>query len=250
MQDDARNNWKRSAAQAAVAEIPDGALIGLGSGTTAELMLVALAARVRAGLQVTGVPTSERTRALASAFGVRLLDFDGLSTTLDMSLDGADEVTLPALDLIKGRGGALLHEKQIALASRQRIIIVDDSKLVTALGTHTAIPVEVVPFGWRQTMQRLEALGAALGGQITIRAALAEPAAATPPPAPFVTDSGNYILDCGFGPIAQPAELAAQIKALTGVVDHGLFIGMTERVYVGGADGVRVFISNSDRYES
>jgi ribose 5-phosphate isomerase A len=115
------------------------------------------------------------------------------------------------------------------------------------LGAHTTIPVEVVPFGWRQTLQRLQALGAAQGGQVIRRPALAMPAqSATPidgalPAQPFVTDSGNYILDCAFGPIAAPAELAAQIKALTGVVDHGLFVGMTERVYTGGPEGVRTF---------
>jgi len=246
MQEDERIGWKRSAAEAAVAAIPDGALIGLGSGSTAELMLEALAARVRAGLQVTGVPTSERTRTLASALGVRLLTFDELHDTLDMSLDGADEVTTPALDLIKGRGGALLHEKQIALASRYRIIIVDDSKLVPTLGTQTPIPVEVVPFGWQQTMKRLKALGASLRDQQNVVIALrgtsaGDAVAGSSSLHPFVTDSGNYILDCAFGPIAQPAELAAQIKALTGVIDHGLFIGMTERVYVGGADGLRTY---------
>ncbi len=241
MQEDAQNGWKRDAAQAAVAAIPDGALIGLGSGSTAELMVKALAERVRAGLQVTGVPTSERTRALASVLGVRLIDLDDLRDTLDMSLDGADEVTLPALDLVKGRGGALLHEKQIALASRYRVIIVDDSKLVPTLGDHTPIPVEVVPFGWRQTMRRIQSLSGATDAQIARRPVLASASGGEHSEQPFITDSGNYILDCAFGPVANPAELAAQIKALTGVVDHGFFVGMTERVYCGGPQGVRTF---------
>ena len=241
MAEDVRTDWKRSAAAAAVAQIPEGALIGLGSGSTAELMLEALAARVRLGLQVTGVPTSERTRALASALGIRLLAFDQLQDQLDISLDGADEVTLPALDLIKGRGGALLHEKQVAWASRYRVILVDDAKLVPTLGTQTAIPVEVVPFGWRQTLARLLSLDVNRGAQITLRAGASLPDRDDTVVAPFVTDSGNYILDCAYGPISQPSELAAQMKSLTGVVDHGLFIGITERIYVGGPEGVRMF---------
>ncbi|MGH2485950.1 MAG: ribose 5-phosphate isomerase A, partial [Ktedonobacterales bacterium] len=150
--------WKAAAARAAVAEIPDGAVIGLGTGTTAQLMLEALAERVRQGLRVTGVPTSERTRAAADALGIRLTTLDDVAE-LTLSIDGADEVSLPGLHLVKGRGGASLHEKLVATVSRRRLIIVDESKLVDLLGSAAPIPVEVIPFGWRQTAERLTRLG-------------------------------------------------------------------------------------------
>jgi ribose 5-phosphate isomerase A len=231
MADDERTAWKRAAAESAAASVPDGAVVGLGSGSTAELMLAALAERVRGGLRITGVATSARTAALANDLGIPLLAIDDLQGTLDMSLDGADEVVLPTLDLVKGRGGALLHEKQVALVSRFRVIMIDESKLVQALGTTVAVPVEVVAFGWRQTALRLTTLGC----QPTLRR---QDSVSN---LPFVTESGAYILDCAFGAITQPAALASQIKAITGVVDHGLFVGMTERVYVGGANGVTTY---------
>ena len=222
--------WKRLAAREAVAAVPDGAILGLGTGSTAELMLDELAARMRQGLRVTGVPTSERVRALAASFQIPLIELDD-APTLTMSIDGADEVLLPGLDLVKGRGGALLREKLVASSSTFRVIIVDAAKLVPSLATHAPVPVEVAPFGWRHTAARL----AALGCQSTLRPGSGDPAA------PFVTDGGNYVLDCAFGPLAQPDLTAQQIKAITGVVDHGLFIGMTERVYVGAADGIHVY---------
>jgi ribose 5-phosphate isomerase A len=217
-------------AQAAVQEIRPGMVIGLGSGTTAEAMLQVLGERVRGGLQVTGVPTSERTRAVAASLGIPLANLDDVPA-LDLSIDGADEVLLPSLDLIKGLGGALLREKLVAATSRFRIIIVDASKLVSALAARHPVPVEVIPFGWRHTAARLAAFGA--------RAVLRpHPSNAS---APFVTDGGNYVLDCSFAPLAQPAALAAQLKSLAGVVDHGLFIGMTDRVYAAGPDGLRTY---------
>lgn len=229
-----QHNHKTAAARAAVASVPDGAIIGLGSGTTSEIMLGELAARIHEGLRVTGVPTSERTRTLAASLGIPLVELDEVET-LTLSIDGADEVTLPRLDLTKGRGGALLREKLTAMASRFRIIIVDASKVVPALATTQPVPVEVVPFGWRHTMRRL----AALGAEPVLRAAGAIVEGDDPPP--FVTDSGNYILDCRFEPTMQPDTLAQEIKALPGVVEHGLFVGMTERVYVAGEDGVHVY---------
>jgi ribose 5-phosphate isomerase A len=230
---------KLEAARAAAQAVSDGCALGLGSVTTAELMLHALAERVRAGLRVVGVPTSERTRQLATALGILLSDLDDVAT-LDMSIDGADEALPPTLDLIKGRGGALLREKLIAAASRYRVIIVDASKIVSALGSHSPVPIEVTPFGWRHTAERIAALGAQ--SHLRLAGAAPSPASGMPlAPAPFVTDGGNYILDCDFGPITDPAPLAAQIKAVTGVVEHGLFVGMTERVYVAGPDGLRVY---------
>lgn len=229
-----QNDHKTAAARAAVAGVPDGAIIGLGSGTTAEIMLGELAARVREGLRVTGVPTSERTRTLAASLGIPLVELDAVDA-LTLSIDGADEVTLPRLDLIKGRGGALLREKLTATASRFRIIIVDATKLVPALATTQPVPVEIVPFGWRHTAGRLAALGAEPALRLT-----GDVTAGDGPP-PFLTDGGNYILDCRFAATIQPDTLAQQIKAMPGVVEHGLFVDMTERVYVAGADGVQVY---------
>jgi ribose 5-phosphate isomerase A len=223
--------WKRAAAIAAVAAIPAGAHLGLGSGSTAELMLEALAERIRQGLQVVGISTSERTRSFATSLGIPLTDLDSVAQ-LDMSIDGADEVALPALDLIKGRGGALLREKLIAAASNFRVIIVDATKVVSTLALQHPIPVEVEPFGWQHTAQRLAALGA---GPERRRVA------SDPRAAPFITDGGHYVLDCAFAPIAEPGLLAAELKAITGVVDHGLFVEMTDRVYVGGPDGVQTY---------
>ncbi len=230
-----QTEWKAEAARAAVASIPDGAVIGLGSGSTASLMLRALAERIREGLRVTGVPTSDQTQAEAEGLGIPIAPLDDVQL-LTCSIDGADEVALPQLNLIKGHGGALLREKMVAAASRFRIIIVDATKIVPVLASARPIPVEVAPFGWRHTAGRLVALGA--------RPVL-RPAAGTSPAdaasAPYVTDGGNYILDCGFGPIYQPEPLAAAIKAVVGVVDSGLFVGMTDRVYVAGPQGVQVY---------
>lgn len=233
MSDDPAAQWKRAAANAAAAEVADGMVVGLGSGSTAEFFLQELAARVRQGLRVTGVPTSERTAGLAAALGIPLLALND-APPLDMSVDGADEVVVPTLALIKGRGGALLREKLVAASSRRRLIIVDSSKLVSQLGAEHPLPVEVIPFGWVQTAQRL----AAMGCQPARRLA---PGSAPDDAQPFVTDNGDYILDCRTGAIDQPASLAHAIKALAGVVDHGLFVSMTERVIVAGPDGVRTF---------
>jgi ribose 5-phosphate isomerase A len=227
---------KLAAARAAAAMVPEGAVVGLGSGSTAELMIQELAARVRQGLRIRGVPTSERTRELAARLGIALLDLND-APPLDMSIDGADEVALPRLDLIKGRGGALLREKLVAASSRLRIIIVDASKLVTTLGERHPLPVEVVPFGWAQTARRL----AALGCRPALRMAPGSAREATGQAAPYLTDGDHYILDCATGPIADPAALAQAIKAQVGVVEHGLFVGMAERVVAGDPTGVRVY---------
>jgi ribose 5-phosphate isomerase A len=228
------NTWKQAAARAAAAMVPNGAVVGLGSGSTAELMVHELGARVRQGLQVLGVPTSERTRALAEGLGIPLLDLND-APPLDLSIDGADEVILPDLALIKGRGGALLREKLVAATSRLRIIIVDANKLVAILGARDPLPIEVVPFGWMQTARRI----AALGCQPERRMAAGEDGTARA--APYLTDGGHYILDCATGPIADPAALAQAIKAQVGVVEHGLFVGMSERVVVAGPEGIQIY---------
>ncbi len=225
--------WKRAAAEAAVREIHDEATIGLGTGSTAEQMIYALAERVRAGLRVRGVATSERTRALAQRLGIPLVSLDEIDH-LDLSMDGADEVTLPTLDLLKGRGGALLREKLVAASSHYRIILVDETKIVPALAAGTLIPVEVEQFGWRHTAARLAMPGCHIARRTLPGATAADGAAA-----PFISDGGHYILDLTCESAPDIAALAARIKATVGVVEHGIFLGMTERVYIGGPDGVR-----------
>ncbi|HEV7129591.1 MAG TPA: ribose-5-phosphate isomerase RpiA [Ktedonobacterales bacterium] len=232
---DAVAAMKRAAAQGAASEAQDGMVIGLGSGSTAEFFLHALAERVRQGLRVTGVPSSARTGTIAASLGIPLCQLDE-ANALDMSVDGADEVVLPSLDLVKGRGGALLHEKLVAAVSRRRVIIVDSSKLVPTLGSRAPLPVEVVCFGWVHTARRLTALG----WQVERRLAPSDDSAAEDV-APFVTDSGNYVLDCHTGPLVDAPATARFVKSLVGVVDHGLFIGMTERVIVAGVDAVRSY---------
>lgn len=229
-----QTEWKRLAAREAIRHVPDGAVLGLGSGSTAEIMLVELAQRVRDGLRVGCIATSERTATLAAGLGLSLIGLDD-APALTMSIDGADEVSLPELDLLKGHGGALLREKLVAASSRYRVIIADVTKLVPSLATTQPVPVEVVPFGWRHTAERL----ASLGCRPALRVLAGN--AATTPSVPFVTDGGHYVLDCRFDPLSQPGVMASHIKAIAGVVDHGLFVAMTDRVIVGGPEGVRIY---------
>jgi ribose 5-phosphate isomerase A len=215
------------AAEAAAARVMSGQRIGLGSGTTARLFVEALAARLSRGdlTDVTGVPTSHETADLAGRFGIPLTTLEA-DSQLDLAVDGADEVD-PSLDLIKGLGGALLREKIVASASRRLVIIVDESKLVERLGTWTPVPVEALPFGWRVVAERAEGLGA----RVSLRERGGEVA---------TTDQGNYVLDCAFGEIADPARLAASLAAIPGALAHGLFVRMTDEVIVGRGDGVEV----------
>ena len=226
--------WKRAVAEVAVREIADGATVGLGTGSTSEQMIYALAQRAREGLRVRAVASSERTQTLAASLGIPMIALDDVDH-IDISIDGADEVTLPDLDIIKGRGGALLREKIMALSSRYRIILVDITKLVPELGAGTTIPVEVETYGWRHTAERLAAPGCRV-----IRRPLNPGAAGDEPDAaPFITDGGHYTLDLIFDSPPDIPTLAARLKATVGVVEHGLFLGMTDRVYIGGYDGVR-----------
>ena len=217
---------KRLAAEAAAAEAEDGMAVGLGSGSTAELAIEALAARVAAGLRIEGVPTSERTAALARRLGIPLADFSA-RPRLDLAIDGADEVEPRSLALVKGRGGALLREKIVASASRRVVIAVDGGKLVERLG-RGPLPVEVVAFGWQATLARLEGMGA-------------RPALRRSPEggAPFRTDGGNHIADCAVGPIHDPADLDHRLRAVVGVVETGLFLGLATRVVVATTEGVK-----------
>jgi len=215
---------KRAAAEKALELVRDGMLLGLGSGTTVRYFTEGVGRLVASGMRVRGVPTSRATAELATVNGIPMVtEFIG---AIDLTVDGADEVDT-GLDLIKGRGGALFREKIVAAASKRLVVVVDESKMVQRLGVGV-LPVEVLPFLWRTTAERLIGLGASLvvrGGE----------------EAPYVTDNGNLILDLTFeNGIADPAELATSIKVVTGVVEHGLFVGMTDTCIVAGPKGPRV----------
>lgn len=225
-----RDVLKRAAAEAAVGLVQDGMVVGLGTGSTAAFAIEALAKRHRDGLRFVGIPTSERTAAQAIAAGITLTSF-AERRRIDLTIDGADEVERGTLNLIKGLGGALLREKIVAAASRRLAIIIDAIKLVDQLGTSVPVPVEVVAFGLEATQAALEALGAG----VTLRHA--------PAGEPFVTDGGNRILDCRFGPIADPARLEDRIRRIVGVVECGLFINRADSVFVADSTGVRRLFS-------
>ncbi|GAB4273836.1 MAG: ribose-5-phosphate isomerase RpiA [Deferrisomatales bacterium] len=225
--DKERERRKRLAAERAVDLVEPGMIVGLGHGSTALLALRRLAERLRAGRLrgVAGVPCSTYVESEALRLGVPLTTLDA-HPEVDLTIDGADEVS-PSLDLVKGAGGALLREKIVAQVSRREVIVVDDAKLSPALGTRCPVPVEVVPFGCRPQIAFLESLGA------RVRARKVDPRTLQ------LTDQGNLILDCDFGPIEDPPALAARLDARAGVVGHGLFLGLATDVLVAGADGVR-----------
>jgi ribose 5-phosphate isomerase A len=217
---------KRAAAEAAVALVRDGMVVGLGTGSTAAFAIEALGRRHREGLRFAGIPTSERTAAMATAVGIPLSTF-AEHQRIDLTIDGADEVERGTLNLIKGLGGALLREKIVAAASQRLAIIADGSKLVDRLGTHGPVPVEVVAFGLEATTAALEALGARIQARLSTTGG------------PFVTDSGNRIVDCRFGPIADPARLEERIRSIVGVVESGLFVNRANWAFIADANGVR-----------
>lgn len=215
---------KAVAARKAVEYVGDGMTLGLGSGSTAAHAIRAIGERMREeGLRVRGVPTSGRSRQLAAELGIPLIDLCRLRE-IDLTIDGADEVD-PALNLIKGGGGALLREKIVACASRELIIICDDSKLKPTLGA-CPLPVAIVPFGWQTTRERL----LRFGGTITLRMKDGEDT-------PFVSDDGLYILDMHLGRIGDVPALERNVKKVVGVVEVGLFVRLAARVVIGYADG-------------
>lgn len=223
------DDWKRLAAERAVEDVRPGMKLGIGTGSTAEHFVLALGARVRAGLDVTGVPTSERTRDLAVEQGIRLSTLEELPE-LDLTVDGADEID-PALNLIKGGGGALLREKIVAAASKKMTVIADASKLVEQLGAFP-LPIEVVPFGLGATRIAVEACLKSLGLPAALKVRGGDDH-------PFVTDGGHVILDANLDRIPDVPELAKKLVAIPGVVEHGLFIGLAAKAYVAGPDGVQ-----------
>ena len=214
---------KRLAAEAAVAMVEDGMVVGLGTGSTATFAVHSLAARVALGLRVTGIPTSERTAALAREHGIALTDLDA-QPVIDLTIDGADEVERATLQLIKGLGGALLREKIVAAASRRMVVIVDAGKLVDRLGSRAPVPVEIVAFGAAATLRHLAERGVA-------------PTLRLRNGSPFQTDSGNLIADCATGPIGDPRALAGSLLAVPGVVETGIFLDLASTVVIGTEHG-------------
>lgn len=219
------NQFKEAAANAAVEQLENGMVVGLGSGTTSELALAAIGRRVQDGLRVVGVPTSEKIAGLARGLSIPLTTL-GERPQVDITIDGADEVEIGTLHLIKGGGGNLLREKIVAASSARLVIVADESKVVRHLGTHWSIPVEVIPFGWQATANRLKQTGA--NPVLRVQA----------DGQPYLTDGGHYILDCAYGPIPSPPQLQTLLDGTVGVVEHGLFIGMASEAVIGGHDGV------------
>lgn len=225
---DQTKQWKQGAGEAAAKLVESGMLIGLGTGSTAHFFVAALGRRIaKEGLRITGVPTSDQTELQAKRANIPLTTL-AERADLDLDVDGADEIQLGTLYLIKGHGGALLREKMIAQCSKRMIVISDDSKLVERLGSRFSVPVEVVQFGWQATERKL----ATLGSKPVLR--LAKDGK------PFVTDNGNYVLDCNFGAMENPKEIAHHLDHVTGAVEHGLFLGIATQAIVCGAKGLQV----------
>jgi ribose 5-phosphate isomerase A len=218
---------KQEAAERAVEFCESGMIIGLGHGSTAIFAVRRIAQLMKAGTlrAILGIPCSTQVEAEARQLGIPLTTLDE-HPTIDVTIDGADEVG-PNLDLIKGAGGALLREKIVAQASCRDIIVIDESKLSPALGIHSVLPVEVVPFGWRAQAAYLESIGARVSVRQNSKGVF------------FKTDQGNLIIDCNFGPIAQPALLGARLSERAGIVEHGLFLGLATDIICAGAEGVR-----------
>lgn len=214
-------NPKQLAGEKAAEYVRDGMTVGLGTGSTAYFAIKKIGSLVAQGMRIHGVPTSEQSRALAVEIGIPLVDFDAFDH-IDLTIDGADEID-PAFNLTKGGGGALLREKIVASVSSVEIIVADETKSVAHLGAFP-LPVEVVPFGWQATMKKLAALGCV-------------PVPRFREGKPFATDNGNLIIDCDFARIEHPQVLEEKIKAICGVVECGLFIGLAHRVIIGKADG-------------
>lgn len=222
-----QDELKQKAAHRAVEAIESGMVVGLGTGSTTSFAVTRIAERIKSGdlKDIVGIPTSIRTEKLARELNIPLATLDE-QPEIDLTIDGADEVD-PELNLIKGGGGALLREKVVAQASRTNIIIVDESKLSECLGTHWALPVEVIPFAAQTEANFLQSLGAAVSvrrdedGQ------------------PYKTDQHNYILDANFGPMSDPAALADRLNERAGIIEHGLFLGLAGEVIVAAEDGIR-----------
>lgn len=222
-----QDELKQKAADRAVEFVESGMVVGLGTGSTTAFAVIRIGERLKSGdlKNIVGIPTSIRTEKLAGELNIPLCGLDD-QPEIDVTIDGADEVD-PDLNLIKGGGGALLREKVVAQASRRNIIIVDESKLSPRLGTHWALPVEVIPFADKTEENFLKSLGAS----VTLRT--------DEKGRPNKTDQNNLILDANFGEMADPNGIAARLNERAGVVEHGLFLGLTSDVIVAAGDGIR-----------
>ncbi|KAA0766678.1 ribose 5-phosphate isomerase A [Bacillus sp. SH5-2] len=217
-------NLKQLAGEYAANFVQDGMKVGLGTGSTVYWMIQKLGQRVQEGLSIQAVPTSKETEALAQQLNIPLISLNDIQT-LDLTIDGADEID-SNLQLIKGGGGALLREKIVAASSTELIIIADESKVVTHLGTFP-LPVEIIPFSWKQTENKIQSLGC----QTTLRLKNNDI---------FITDNNNMIIDCVFpNHISNPATLHEKLKMITGVVETGLFINMTNKAIIGTNNGIK-----------
>lgn len=208
-------------------------VVGLGSGTTAALFVTALARRIAdERLRIVGVPTSLQTEQQARGLDIPLATL-AEQASIDLTIDGADEVVPGSLFLIKGHGGALLREKIVASCSKRMAVVADETKIVNRLGSLVSVPVEIVPFGWEATQRKLEAAGA-------------NPALRTNPDGkPYITDGGHYIMNCSFGPMKNPVEIADRLDHIVGVVEHGLFLHYATEALIAGPDGLRTLKKQS-----
>lgn len=229
MSEVSQDERKREAAFAASELVRDGMIVGLGTGSTAKHLVSILGERVRNGLKIIAIPTSEATRIQAEGEGIKIVTFAD-EQHLDLTIDGADEMAGKGLDLIKGGGGALLREKIVASASSKMVVICDSTKLVPHLGGGFPLPVEIVPFGWEVTFSKLK--------DRARKATLRQKDGKT-----FVTDGGHYIADLDLDPIGDPAAFEREIRMMTGVVDVGLFIGIAKEAFVAGPDGIQHLIA-------
>lgn len=221
---DSLEGAKRAAAAAALELVEDGMILGLGTGSTAKHLVQLLAERIHMrGLRVECCATSRETADLARSLGIEIHDLDDLGP-LDLAIDGADEID-PRLDLVKGGGAAHFREKVVEKAAKRFAVIADHTKIVAALGTTRKVPLEILPFAWRTTCRHLEALG----GKVTPRLGRDGDL--------LQTDNGNYIVDGDFGPLQNPSEWAERFDRVTGVLEHGLFVGMAEVAFVAQLDG-------------
>jgi ribose 5-phosphate isomerase A len=225
-----KDQLKKAAAEAASHLVENGMVVGLGTGTTAAFLVSSLGKRVREGLRIVAMPTSEATRVHAVAEGIAVAGF-AEHTRIDLTIDGADEIAAGSLDLIKGAGGALLREKIVASASDRMIVIADGSKLVDRLGGGAfPLPVEIVPFGWEATIGRLRDRAR----DVRLRR--------DKQGAPYLTDGGHYIVDCDIDPLETPALFERDLNGIVGVVETGLFVAIATEAFIADASGVRRLI--------
>ena len=227
MEQSEQDYLKKLAGEAAAQLVEDGMVVGLGTGSTATYAIQALGRRViNEGLRICGIPTSERTIEEARSLQIPLTSFAEHSQ-IDLTIDGADEILPGPLYLIKGHGGALLREKIVAASSKRMVVVADSTKLVTRLGEKFSVPTEIVPFGWEATQRRLEKLDA----KPTLRLGSDKK--------PYVTDGGHYILDCEFGPMDDPKQIAHHLDHVVGLVEHGLFLTYATEAVIASADGIK-----------